>query len=142
MQSASSCNLRCLNADRWIRILLRAAAAEAAAILALVALVAIFGPEDPDGAQVYAERLGRFVGPFAGAVFGVIGGYLVSRCATANRVLHGTLFGLLFAIIDGAVLIAGHASFEWLFVISNAGRIIGGAIGGAIASRNRSAALT
>ncbi len=65
----------------------------------------------------------------------MIGGYLVARSATANRILQGTLFGLLFAVIDGALLIAGHASFEWLFVISNAGRIIGGTIGGAIASR-------
>jgi len=64
--------------------------------------------------------LGRFVGPFAGAVFGVIGGYLVARGATGNRILQGALFGLFFALVDVALLIAGQAPFAWLFVISNA----------------------
>lgn len=118
---------------RWIRILIGAAAAEAAAVLVLVILVAIFGPEDPNGVQAYAERLGRFVGPFAGALFGVIGGYLVARGEKQNCLLQGVLFGLLFAVIDVALLIAGNASFAWLFVISNAGRIIGGSGGGLIA---------
>ncbi len=120
---------------RWVRILVGAVAAEAVAIFVLVVLVAILGPRDPNGAQAYAERLGRFVGPFAGAVFGVIGGYLVARGATGNRILQGALFGLFFALVDVALLIAGQAPFAWLFVISNAGRIIGGTVGGAIAER-------
>ena len=120
---------------RWVRILVGAVAAEAVAIFVLVVLVAILGPRDPNGAQAYAERLGRFVGPFAGAVFGVIGGYLVARGGTGNRILQGALFGLFFALVDVALLIAGQAPFAWLFVISNAGRIIGGTVGGAIAER-------
>ena len=119
---------------RLVRILIGAAAAEAAAVLVLVVLVAIFGPEDPNSAQAYAERLGRFVGPFA-ALFGVIGGYLVARGAKQNGLLEGVLFGLLFAVIDVALLIAGNASFAWLFVISNVGRIVGGGLGGWIADR-------
>lgn len=118
----------------WVRILLSAIAAEVLAVLVLITLVAVFGPQDPNGAQVYAERLGHFVGPFAGAVFGVIGGYLVARNATGNRIIQGGLFGLLFAVVDIAVLIASSAPFEWLFVISNTGRIVGGTIGGAIAN--------
>lgn len=127
---------------RFGRILILAVAAEALAILSLVALVATLGPTDPEAAQQYAARLGRWVGPIAGFVFCVLGGWLAARGAAARLVLHGLTLGAMVAAIDVLLLLASGSAFEWLFVASNAGRLVAGSIGGFLAGRGRSAGGT
>ena len=119
---------------RWLRCLVAAVLAEIAAIITLVLIVAVVGPRDPAAAQAYAEGLGRFIGPLAGALFGILGGYFVARPLTERHLLHGAFFGVLFAMIDLALLAFSRAPFESLFVISNIGRVIGGVLGARLAS--------
>ena len=119
---------------RWIRCLIAAVIAELAAIITLVLIVAVLGPRDPAAAQAYAEGLGRFIGPIAGALFGVLGGYFVARPLSERHLLHGALFGVLFAMIDLAILAFSRAPFEMLFVVSNVGRVLGGILGARLAS--------
>ena len=64
---------------RWIKLIAGAIAAEVLAILILILLVAIFGPRDQAQAQVYAEKLGVWVGPLAGIVLSFLGALWVSR---------------------------------------------------------------
>jgi hypothetical protein len=120
---------------RFARLLGIAVLIEAAAVLVLVAVVAVLGPADPEGAQAFAQRLGDWVGPIAGFVLCFGGGWFVSRTLTSGHVPRGLLLGALVAAIDVAILVASGSPFRWLFVVSNLGRLIAGALGGLVASR-------
>ena len=119
------------------RIIMLAVAIEALSILALVVLVALLGPSDPAAAQVYAERLGYWVGPIAGFVLCAVGGWLVARSLTAHHVLNGLVLGAVVAAIDIALLLAASAEFQPVFALSNAGRVVAGSLGGWVASRSQ-----
>ena len=119
----------------WIKLVVGAIAAEGAAILLLVCLVAVFGPKEAGEAQVYAEKLGRWVGPVAGAVLSFLGALWICRRLARGHLAHGALFGFLLAFIDVALLLVMRAPFQWIFVVSNAGKIIAGVAGGLIAAR-------
>lgn len=120
---------------RWIKLIGGAIAAEVAAILVLVCLVAIFGPREASQAQVYAEKLGWWVGPIAGTILSFIGAFWVARQLASGQLVHGSLFGLLYSLIDVALIIAMQPPFEWVFVVSTAGKLIAGASGGLVAAR-------
>ena len=122
---------------RWIKLIVGAVAAEIGAILILVCLVAIFGPQEANAAQVYAEKLGLWVGPLAGALLGFLGAFWIARPLEKDQLLHGALFGCFHALIDIALLVAMQAPFEWLFVVSDAGKIAAAIAGGVCAARIR-----
>jgi hypothetical protein len=122
---------------RWIRLILGAIAAEVLAILVLIAVVAIFGPRDQAQAQAYAEKMGQWVGPLAGIVLSFLGALWVSRGLTGGHLLHGFLFGLIYALVDVALLVAMQAPFMWLFVASDGGKLLAGIVGGLVAARSR-----
>lgn len=114
-----------------------AIAAEVTAILILICLVAIFGPNEAVQAQAFAENLGAWVGPLAGVVLSFVVALWVCRGLTSGHLLHGTLFGLLYAILDVAIIVAMQAPFAWLFVASDAGKLLAGIAGGLVAARRR-----
>ena len=122
---------------RWIRLIAGAIAAEVTAILILVLIVAIFGPRDQAQAEAYAQKLGPWVGPLAGVVLSFLGALWVSRGLTSGHLLHGTLFGAIYALIDAALIVASQAPFMWLFVASDAGKFLAGVAGGFVAARFR-----
>ena len=125
---------------RWGRMILGAIAAEVTAILILVAVVAIFGPRNQAQAEVYAQRLGLWVGPLAGVVLSFLGALWVSRGLASGHLLHGFLFGLIYAMVDVALLVAGQAPFMWLFVASDGGKFLAGIAGGLVAAKQFSRA--
>ena len=114
-----------------------AIAAEVLAILILIAIVAIFGPRNQADAEAYAQKLGLWVGPLAGVVLSFVGALWVSRGLPGGHLLHGFLFGLIYAMIDAALIFASKAPFMWLFVISDVGKFLAGIIGGLVAARRR-----
>jgi hypothetical protein len=122
---------------RWIRMIAGAIAAEVLAILILVCLVAIFGPKDYGQAQAFAEKLGAWVGPLAGVVLSFVTALWVCRGLTGGHLLHGFLFGLIYATLDAAIIVAMQAPFAWLFVASDAGKLLAGIAGGLVAARSR-----
>jgi hypothetical protein len=119
---------------RWIRLVAGPIAAEVTAILILICLVAIFGPNNYAQAQAFAEKLGAWVGPLAGVVLSFVGALWVSRGLTSGHLLHGFLFGLLYAMLDAALIVAAQAPFAWLFVASDAGKLLAGIAGGLVAA--------
>jgi uncharacterized protein YndB with AHSA1/START domain len=121
----------------WVSILLGGVLAEAAAILALVLIVALVGPADAAAAQAYAERLGEWVGPIGGATAALVAAFLVARGAAGVELATGTAVGIVAASVDVAILAASRAPFQPLFIVSNAGRILAGGIGGWLAARGR-----
>lgn len=112
------------------RILITAFVVEVLTILCLVLLVALLGPPDRTAAQAYAQRLGYWVGPIAGFLFCLLGGWFVSRRLSSAHVLNGFVLSLVVAGIDISILIAGGAAFAPIFFVSNIGRIIAGSLGG------------
>jgi hypothetical protein len=123
---------------RWRRIIAAAVVAEVATIAILVLLVAVFGPSDAVAAEGYAVQLGQWVGPIGGATLCLLGGFWAARSSSTRRPLHGLLVGVAAAGIDVALLLASGASFQLLFVASNVGRVLAGALGGWAATRRDS----
>lgn len=114
----------------WGRVILAVIAAEAVPILLLILLVAAWGPTDQAGAQEFAARLGQWVGPVGGGVMCFLAALWVARKPEQRRVLHGGMVGVGAAMLDVGLLAAGGAAFAWLFVASNAGRVLAGILGG------------
>lgn len=112
-----------------------AVAIEAAAVLILILSVALLGPSEPEAARAYAESLGYWLGPTAGFVLCLGGGWLVGRPLRGGQVTRGALLGTIVATIDVAILVGGGAAFQPILVASNLGRIVAGALGGLASSR-------
>lgn len=119
---------------RYGRIITAAIGAEVIGVLSLIILVIIFGPSDKDSTQKFAEALGNWVGPISGFLLCMLGGYWVGY-NSANPILNGTCMGMAGAILDIVIAMLLGAVFSPLLFFSNAGRIVGGATGGFIASK-------
>lgn len=117
------------------RILVTAFMIEALAIGGLVLLVALLGPSDPDSSRAFAAQVGYWFGPSAGFALCIAGGWFVARGLAARQVLAGLVLGAAVAVIDVALLVAGGAAFDPVFVASNTGKLLAGTIGGWLASR-------
>ena len=118
------------------RVALVAIITEVLAILVLVLVVAVAGPTEPASAQAYAQKIGYWLGPVAGFIFCVAGGWIVASRLPSHRILNGFAVGVFAAGIDIAILVASGANFQYIFVISNIGRIVAGSLGGWLGSRN------
>jgi H+/gluconate symporter-like permease len=119
-----------------LRIILLAAAVEAAAVGLLAAVVAISGPSDPKDAQAFAERFVQFIGPIASALLCFCAAWWLARRTRRGRqrpVLCGLLLGAVCSAIDLALLAALGGKFGWIIAVSNTGRLLAGALGGLIA---------
>ena len=119
------------------RVIAAAVIAEILGVVILVCLVAMFGPSGGfQEAQPFAEQLGAWVGPVSGFVLCALGGWWVARVVPRRyKLINGFSMGLAGATLDlaiGATLGAGVAA---ILLFSNIGRVIGGGIGGWVASR-------
>ena len=113
-----------------IRLILAVIAAELVPILLLVATVAALGPPELESAQHFAAVMGRWIGPIGGAVCAYLAAFGIGRLAPERALSDGVIVGLCLAALDGLILFASNANFEWIFVISNAGKIIAATFGG------------
>lgn len=118
------------------RVVVAVVIAEILGVAILAALVAVFGPPGFKAAQPFAERLGMWVGPISGFVLCTLGGWWVAKAVPrTDKVLNGFATGLTAAILDVAIAAALGSILSLLLLLSNAGRIVGGGIGGWLASR-------
>jgi uncharacterized integral membrane protein len=119
----------------WGRIIVGTLLAEAVLFLTFFVLVAIFGPTDPEAAREFSMLAGRWHGPIVGALVSFLGGWWVARPLAERRPLHGLLVGLFLAILDFAFLAVSAVDFEWLFGVSNLGKLVAGYLGGRLAAQ-------
>ena len=124
------------NRIRIGRIALATIAGELAPILLLVVVVLIYETRGVDAQtrQAFAERVGMWLGPIAGAIATFGFGFLAAR-GTERPLLHGTLVGVAVALFDAVLTLATGAKFIPLFAASWAGRFLAGAAAGLLAAR-------
>ena len=108
----------------WGRILLGGLLAEVALILAIVPLGLRLG----DNFLYYAAPAGSFVMCFLGALW-------VCRRIESHFILHGTLVGVVAALIYVALTRAQPEPFS--YIVAHALKLAGGACGGFIAQQRR-----
>lgn len=113
-----------------VRILLAVIAAELVPILLLVAIVTAFGPPELGAAQRFAAQMGRWVGPVGGAICAYLAAYGIGRIAPERALSDGVIVGFCLVALDGIILFASNAPFEWLYVVSNFGKLVAATFGG------------
>jgi hypothetical protein len=124
------------NGIRIGRITLATIAGELTPILLLVVVVLIYETRgvDPQTRQAFAERVGMWLGPIAGAISTFGFGFLAAR-GTGRPLLHGALVGTAVALLDAVIIFASGARFIPLFAASWTGKILAGAAAGLLAAR-------
>ena len=118
------------------RISLAAIAGELAPILLLVVVVLIYETRGVDAQtrQAFADRVGMWLGPIAGAASTFGFGFLAAR-GTDRPLRHGTLVGVAVALLDAMIILASGATFMPLFAASWTGKILAGVAAGTLAAR-------
>lgn len=118
------------------RIALATIAGELTPILLLVMVVLIYETTgvDPQTRQAFADRVGTWLGPIAGAIATFGFGFLAAR-GTDRPLLHGALVGVAVALLDVLIIFASGMKFIPLFAVSWAGKILAGVSAGLLAAR-------
>jgi hypothetical protein len=118
------------------RIVLATIASELTPILLLVVVVLIYETRgvDPQTRQAFAERVGMWLGPIAGAISTFGFGFLAAR-GTDRPLLHGSIIGVAVALLDAVLIFAPGAKFIPVFAVSWAGKILAGMAAGLFAAR-------
>lgn len=121
---------------RFGRITLATIGGELTPILLLVIVVLLYETTgvDAQARQAFAERVGMWLGPIAGAI-ATFGFALWAARGTDQPVLHGAIVGLAVAAIDAVLTMATGAKFIPLFAASWAGRLAAGIAAGLLAAR-------
>jgi putative membrane protein (TIGR04086 family) len=113
----------------WGRILLGGLLAEVALILAIVPLGVRLGVRLGDNFLHYTAPPGSFVMCFLGALW-------VCQRIESHFILHGTLVGVVAALIYVALTRAQPEPFA--YIVAHGLKLVGGACGGFVAQRRRS----
>ena len=113
----------------WGRVVVAVLLGEIVPILVLVGVIAIWGPADAGEVDLFAGRAGAWVGPIAGALTLFVVAYWAG-VNSSRPLLQGTVIGVAVALTDFAILFSTGASFAWLFVVSNGGKVVAGMAGG------------
>ena len=118
------------------RIALATIVSELAPILLLVIVVLIYETKGVDAQtrQAFAERVGAWLGPIAGAIATFVVGVRAVR-RLDRPLLHGTLLGVAVAVLDAVLTLGTGASFIPLFGASWAGRVVAGVAAGLYVAR-------
>ena len=124
------------NGIRIGRITLATIAGELTPILLLVVVVLVYETRgvDPQTRQAFADRVGMWLGPIAGAI-ATFGFGLWAARGTDRPLLHGTLVGIAVALLDAVIIFASGSKFIPLFAASWAGKILAGVVAGLLAAR-------
>ena len=125
-----------INGIRIGRIALATIASELTPILLLVLVVLVYETTGVDAQtrQAFAERVGMWLGPIAGAISTFGFGFLAAR-GTDRPLLYGALVGVFVAGLDAVLIFAPGGKFIPLFAVSWAGKILAGVAAGLLAAR-------
>lgn len=121
---------------RRSRVVITAVVVEILAVGTLVLIPAALlfwgGVATAANAEADLQRYGRWIGPTAGFLFCLLGGWWVARRLDSDQEWNGLALGLVAAILDVGLLVYAGAPFAWVFVLSTVGRILAGYLGGLV----------
>ena len=128
---------------KFLRVVLAVAAAEAIPVVLLIIVVVIYSAlgfaDQPNGLspEEFAPVAGTWVGPIGGFVATLLCAMWAARGSHDQPILHGAAVGVGTAMLDLgiALLVSTDAGVPLILIVSNAGRIVAGSVGGYFASR-------
>jgi hypothetical protein len=128
---------------RWVRVIIAGVLTEACVVLIIVIIVTAYkfavSPAEADY-QVFAGRVGFYVGVFGGGVMAFIFALWVGRSLRADFLTNGFLVGCVAALLHVGLLAASKAEFQIAYVIADVLKLAGGALGGYVAQKSYSQA--
>jgi hypothetical protein len=118
------------------RFLLGVIAAEAAPILLLVLAMLFVGLKiGGRPSQETASGWGAWIGPIGGALATFTVAWFLAR-SSRSPIPLGVALGTAVGCLDLALIATQGVPFRWLFAVSALTRVLGGGVGGVIASRS------
>lgn len=133
----------------WTRVIVAIFGAELLPVLLLIGVVVVFASmidQTQPGTmrpEEFAPLAGNWVGPIGGFVATFLMSYWTARAMPERAMRHGLAVGAGTAMLDlGLGVAMGGDALPLLFLLSNCGRVLAGALGGAVASRGPSTSNT
>jgi hypothetical protein len=124
---------------RWGRVAVGVIVAEIVPLALLILAVAAMSRGSIEADRVLANDLGAWIGPIGGFVMSFLAAWWAGRVTPGSAIKQGLIIGGLLAVIDLLLLLAmGEKPWDWLYAVSNAGKILAGVLGGTLASRGTS----
>jgi hypothetical protein len=125
----------------WVRVVLGILAAEALPILLLILVVVVYGVTAAEGSrspEEFAPLAGNWVGPIGGFFATMFFAWWAARGAGSKQFAHGVAVGVGTALLDFSIgMSAGGGEGVAVLILSNAGRIVAGVIGGRLATAGK-----
>jgi hypothetical protein len=126
----------------WVRVVLGILAAEALPILLLILVVVVYGVTAAEGSrspEEFAPLAGNWVGPIGGFFATMFFAWWAARGAGSKQFAHGVAVGVGTALLDFSIGISagGGEGAATVLILSNAGRIVAGVIGGRLATAGK-----
>ena len=126
---------------RWMRVIIAGVLTEACVVLLIVIVVTAYkyavSPTEADY-QMFAGRVGFYVGVFGGALTAFVFALWVGRSLRADFLTNGFLVGCVAALLHVGLLAASKAEFQVAYVVADALKLVGGALGGYVAQKSHS----
>ena len=124
---------------RALLLVAAVAAAEGLPILLLVAIVVVHGAVTAaptvESESAFAAAAGAWVGPFGGAAATFVLSWWVGHSRPTTAVRDAAIVGIGVSALDLVIIETTATPWQWLFAISNAGKIAAALIGGRLAAK-------
>src|SRR5690242_17214071 len=123
---------------RWLRVLLCGVAVEAFTIALIILSVSIYRfTASPTGGEMdsFGNFAGFAIGVFGGALLALALGWWAAKGASSHFLIQGLLVGLIAAALHTVLSLASPDGFQPIYVVADALKIGGAALGAGIYSR-------
>jgi len=122
----------------WVRVIVAGVLTEASIVFVIAAAVTVYRhalSATPAETGVFSARVGYYVGVFGGMPAAIAFALWVGRSVRASFILNGALVGCVAALVHLSLFAASGMGFQVAYVIADALKVAGGAMGGFLAQR-------
>lgn len=123
---------------RWVRVIIAGVLTEASVVLFIIsaATAYLYGLSPTEAEyQTFAGRAGFYVGVFGGALAAFLLALWACRTLRADWLKNGLLVGCVAALLHAGLLAGSGTGFRAVYLIADALKLVGGALGGYVAAR-------
>ena len=122
----------------WVRVIVAGVLTEASIVVVIAAAVTVYRyalSATPAETEVFSARVGYYVGVFGGAPAAFAFALWVGRSLRGSFLVKGVLVGCVAALLHLSLFAASGMGFQVAYVIADALKVVGGALGGYAAQR-------